>query len=110
MWIIKEKYTQYILNKGYKIKRKHLDTRKFRKTIYTVVENGNRRKIVNLKTKIMIVRTIMTVLALIVIGSAIATFQKPSGVTWIMIGAIICAILAGYHESLVKKWKDNNNN
>ena len=52
----------------------------------------------------------MTVLALIVIGSAIATFQKPSGVTWIMIGAIICVILAGYHESLVKKWKDNNNN
>jgi hypothetical protein len=63
----------------------------------------------NLKTKIIIVRTIMIVLALIVIGSAIATLKKPSDVTWLMIGTIICAALAGYYESLVKKWKDNNN-
>lgn len=57
----------------------------------------------SLKTKVLIVRIIMVVLALVVIGFVIATFENPDRKNWVYIGAATCAILAVIHKSLVKR-------
>jgi len=60
----------------------------------------------SLKTKVLIVRTIMVVLALVVIGFVIATFENPDTNKWLFIGVGTCTILAVIHGSLVKKLKN----
>lgn len=59
----------------------------------------------SLKTKVLIVRIIMVVLALVVIGFVIATFENPDKKNLVYIGVATCAILAVIHKSLVKKIK-----
>ncbi|GAB6274198.1 MAG: hypothetical protein STSR0004_10610 [Peptococcaceae bacterium] len=60
----------------------------------------------SLKTKVLIVRIIMVVLALVVIGSVIATFGDPDKkIKLLNIGVMACVLLALIHESLVKKIK-----
>ncbi|MDH7579084.1 MAG: hypothetical protein QHH75_15015 [Bacillota bacterium] len=63
----------------------------------------------SLKTKVLIVRTVMVVLALVVIGLVIATFENPDTINWVFIGAGTCTILAVIHRSLVKKLKNEEN-
>lgn len=58
----------------------------------------------NLKTKILIVRIIILVLALVVIGFVIATFENPDKkIKLLNVGVMACVLLAIYHKSLVKR-------
>ncbi|HBQ25767.1 MAG TPA: hypothetical protein DD791_05190 [Syntrophomonas sp.] len=58
----------------------------------------------NLKTKVLVVRIIIVVLALIVIGFVIATFDNPDiKIKLLNIGVMTCILLAVIHESLVRK-------
>ncbi len=59
----------------------------------------------SLKTKVLVVRTITVVLALVVVGFVIATFENPETSKWISLGSMTCVILAIINESLTKKMK-----
>jgi hypothetical protein len=58
--------------------------------------------IMSLKTKVLIVRTIMVVLALVIIAYQIATFGNGTD-KWVFPGLLTCVILAVIHNSLMKK-------
>jgi len=62
----------------------------------------------SLKIKVLIVRTIMVVLALVIIAYVITTFRDGTD-KWVFPGLLTCVILAVIHNSIMKKMENKNN-